>query len=73
MLKDLTITLEEECIDCPLLELETTTYYYIGGTMKTHQCRRLQDCKKIRNHWEEVYKQKSGILEDNKLIFREVE
>lgn len=52
MRKDIVITLEEECVDCPMLSLETKmVYYYDGTTYKTHNCEHIKFCKKIREHW----------------------
>lgn len=55
MKKDLIIEMEEECIGCPKLSLETT---YIGidnlDIPISHQCEHLDFCKAVRHHWEEV-------------------
>ena len=54
--KVLQIELEEECISCPMLELETfrTTS---GANMKPmvfHRCKHLTFCQKVRENWEKV-------------------
>lgn len=60
MRKDMTITIEEECLDCPKLSLETSTLYYADNeTYKIHQCKHLEFCKAVRIHWEEVQKEKT--------------
>ena len=50
MKKDLTIVMEEECVECPMLSLETVGI----GMFKSHQCEHLDFCIPVRRHWEEV-------------------
>lgn len=54
MKKEFVIEMEEECIDCPNLELETDTWpnFADGHISKRHQCRHLLFCKKVRTNWE---------------------
>lgn len=55
MKKELVIEMEEECIDCPMLELETVTLYCAdGGTIKTHDCKNVVFCQAVRDHWEDI-------------------
>lgn len=56
MRKDMTITVEEECVDCPKLSLETINHYANNEIYKFHQCKHLEFCKEVRIHWEEVRK-----------------
>ena len=57
MNKELVIELEEECIECPMLSLETECL----GMFKWHQCKHLNFCKPVRRHWEEV----KGLKKEN--------
>ena len=59
MKKDLIIEMEEECVDCPMLSLETETLWYGDNqSYKIHKCEHLQFCKTVRQHWEDVMKRK---------------
>lgn len=55
MKKDLIIEMEEECVECPKLSLETV---FIGmdnwDALKYHQCEHLDFCKVVRQNWEKV-------------------
>lgn len=57
MKKDLTITMEEECITCPKLSLETHTMYFSDETaLRVHQCEHIDFCKTVRKNWEKYHK-----------------
>ena len=49
MKKELVIEMEEECVDCPCLELVTRKIDMVG---KIHECKYLQLCKSVRKNWE---------------------
>lgn len=57
----LEIKMDEECIDCPLIDLQTKTisgYNDMTGkykTVVTHSCTRAVACEELRNHLKEVY------------------
>ena len=55
MKKILEIEMEEECVDCPMLTLETKSLELFGVVVKDHRCERLPECKLIRKNWEEHY------------------
>ena len=49
--KSLVIEMEEECIDCPNLELETKTLmHYDAKPVKIHSCIHQDFCKRIVNN-----------------------
>lgn len=54
MKKDFVIEMEEECITCPMLSLETTDSVYAENKViyKVHQCEHLEFCKVVRKNWE---------------------
>ena len=58
-MKELVIEMEDECIDCPNLSLETKEFYaddFFGErVIKTHQCKHLYFCKEVRTNWEKHY------------------
>lgn len=58
MKKDLTIEMEEECITCPELSLETNTVYgdRDDSTIKIHYCEHIAFCKRVRGNWEKYHK-----------------
>lgn len=57
MKKDLTIEMEEECITCPKLSLETHVMYFNDGTIyQVHQCEHINFCKSVRENWEKYHK-----------------
>lgn len=59
MKKELVIEVEEECLICPNLSLSTSTIYSDGeATFKIHQCEHLEFCKRVRQAWEKVHKQR---------------
>ena len=46
MKKDLVIEMEEECITCPMLSLETHSLHFNDGTVyQMHQCEHIDFCK----------------------------
>jgi hypothetical protein len=47
MKKDLVIPMEEECVDCPKLELETLKF----GMQSIHRCIHVDFCKSIVRHF----------------------
>jgi len=58
MKKDLAITMEEECIDCPMLSLVTSTLDMGNGKIyKVHRCEHVDFCKVVRNNWEKHRKE----------------
>ena len=59
MKKDLVIEMEEECITCPMLSLETTGSFYAENEeiYKVHQCEHLEFCKAVRKNWEKYHKE----------------
>lgn len=54
MKKDLRIEMDEECIECPMLSLETVSLWLENRYCAIHRCEHLDFCKRIRTHWEEV-------------------
>lgn len=57
MLKNLTITMEAECITCPKLSLETHTMYFNDGTTyKVHKCEHSDFCEAVWQNWEKYHK-----------------
>lgn len=55
MKKELIIEMEEECISCPKLSLETAAIGIDGWDMiKSHQCEHLEFCKAVKQNWEKV-------------------
>lgn len=59
MKKDLTIEMEEECITCPMLSLETHVMH-CNREMRCliHQCEHIDFCKRVRKNWEKYHKGK---------------
>lgn len=63
MRKNLEIPMEEECIDCPRLKLNTDVIYADGyETIKSHGCKHREFCRDIVHHlkehgWRKVRKQ----------------
>ena len=51
MKKELVVEMEEECVDCPMLELETVKPF-ADPTIKFHQCVHIDFCKAVRKNWE---------------------
>ena len=69
MKKVLEIELEEECLVCPKLSLQTVTEMYENYTddgtklyniYNVHRCRHLAFCQEVRKAWEEVRKNDSS-------------
>lgn len=59
MKKDLIIEMEEECITCPNLSLETKRLYADGSAYCIiHECEHLGFCKEVRQNWERYHNQK---------------
>ena len=58
MKKELIVEMEEECISCPKLDLETVTKKEGWVTVVDHKCKHLEFCKEVRHHWEIVKKVK---------------
>lgn len=51
----LEIEVEEECLLCPNLELETQNYYSdMLPIYKFHQCKHVNFCKGVRSAWEQA-------------------
>lgn len=44
------VPVEEECLSCPRLELET----HKAADVMMHKCKHLEFCQSIRSNWEEV-------------------
>lgn len=44
------VPVEEECLSCPKLELET----HKAADVMMHKCKHLEFCQSIRSNWEEV-------------------
>lgn len=57
MKKELVIEMEEECITCPELSLETATVYgdRDGSTIKFHYCEHIAFCKRVHENWEKYH------------------
>ena len=49
------VPVEEECLSCPRLELET----HKAADVMMHKCKHLEFCQSIRSNWEEVKNKKS--------------
>ena len=59
MKKELVIEMEEECITCPMLSLETDNIYFFDDVVyKDHHCEHINFCKKVRNNWEKYQERK---------------
>lgn len=60
MKKELVIEMEEECITCPHLTLESVNVF--GDLkLKIHQCKHIDFCKVVRKNWEKYQpEQKHG-------------
>lgn len=57
MKKDLVIEMEEECITCPMLSLETDSLYFDGEPgYRRHRCKHIDFCKNVRKNWEKYHK-----------------
>lgn len=61
MKKDLVIEMEEECVDCPNLELETVKCY----VSSVHRCEHIDFCKTIvrqmiKHGWKKMEETKCG-------------
>lgn len=57
MKKNLELEMEEECIDCPMLDLETHTLYADNNAFfKVHNCSHIEFCKAVRKNWEQYHK-----------------
>ena len=57
MKKELVIEMEEECITCPKLSLETHTLYeYNNSAFKVHRCEHIDFCQEVRKNWEKYHK-----------------
>lgn len=55
MKKILQVELEEECLICPKLSLQTRDYYQDNVVVyKVHQCEYIDFCKQVRKAWEET-------------------
>ena len=48
------VPVEEECLSCPRLELET----HKAADVMMHKCKHLEFCQSIRSNWEEVKNKK---------------
>lgn len=58
MKKELVIEMEEECITCPKLSLETHTLdEYDYSEFKVHRCEHVDFCKEVRKNWEKHRKE----------------
>ncbi len=54
MIKNLKIPMEEECIDCPRLKLNTDVIYTDGyENIKSHGCKHREFCRDIVKHLKE--------------------
>ena len=51
MKKELVIEMEEECIICPNLTLETVNAFG-DPNLKFHQCKYIGFCKVVKKNWE---------------------
>ena len=56
MKKELVIEMEEECIDCPFLRLETQLFE--DNKVMSHKCIHIDFCKTVRRHWEDHLREK---------------
>lgn len=58
MKKTLEIELEEECLECPELSLETDKLQLGSSVYNSHRCEHLEFCKNVRKAWEDVQARK---------------
>lgn len=59
MKKDLKIEMEEECITCPKLSLETRHLYANDSIFSTfHECSHIEFCKAVRENWEKYHRKR---------------
>lgn len=50
------VPIEEECLSCPRLELET----HKATDVMMHKCKHLEFCQSIRSNWEDVKNKNHG-------------
>lgn len=58
MKKDLIITMEEECLTCPNLSLETQKFYGNSTCILHHTCEHMKFCKEVRENWEKYHERR---------------
>ncbi len=58
MKKDLIIPMEEECLTCPNLSLETHIYFGDSERILYHTCEHMEFCKAVRKNWEKYHERK---------------
>lgn len=57
----LEIEMEEECLTCPMLELETEKIYYDEMPLELyHRCTHLDFCKSVRKNWDKIRKKREA-------------
>lgn len=61
MIKIDILVLNDRCVDCPVMELETVD---LIGFKKTHRCKHIQKCNALASFWQ-VQKEK-GENEDGR-------
>ena len=66
MKKTLEIELEEECLECPELSLETSKLSIGSSVYNLHRCERLEFCQNVRKAWEAVQARKMVCCEERK-------
>ena len=62
MKKELVIEMDEECIDCPFLRLETQMF--ADSKIMTHKCIHIDFCKVVRRNWEAHLREKMEAIKD---------
>ena len=50
MKAELVIEMEEECVDCPFLRLQTQMFE--DDKVMSHKCIHIDNCRILRKHWE---------------------